>query len=1159
MPRVSVIIPSYNHEKFVAAAIQSVLEQTYQDFEIIITDDGSTDETVSVIKSFTDPRIKLFYFDCNQGACAAANNCISAATGEFIAMLSSDDVFARDKLEKQVSFLDLNPKIGAVLSYAEIIDDSGELLSEDHFYKHIFIQPNKTRFEWLNYFFFGGNCLCHPSALIRKECYDNVGLYDERFAQLPDFDFWIRLCIKYEIYIIPENLISFRVHKHEMNTSGNKPESHIRHALEAAQILKNYLCEEVYCDFAKIFLSIIDEISKNDKKLIPAFIAILALQINRPENQYFGIDTLYQIFKDKDVVRQLREKDINFSDLVGLSKSLDVFGLFSLNFPRVARSERQLWLLQEKLKKIQSKFQQFHQVKSQSYSYIEKQPLVSLCIPTYNGEEFITEAILSVLQQTYSSVEIIISDDNSTDGTVELVKSIQNNDSLVNIRIFQHQRYGLAGNWNFCISQAKGKYIKFLMQDDLLEPECIEEMVNLAEQDDEVGLVFSPRDIIMSKSAESDPASQFVYEGCKDLHKAWSKLKSIQSSQELLADPNFLDESPLNKIGEPTTVLIKKDVFERLGNFDPQLQQLIDLDMWFRIIGNYKTGFINKTLSYFRIHPRQASRTNFTNGESSKDSQRFYTKMLSSLEYSFLSAAHKHLISTRLAHMQNWQLLLQQPTEENFCSVTYPVIDPVGQKTDRSLLWSVMIPTYNPNLSYLEKTLKSILEQAFGVDQMQIEVVDDRSTQNDLEELVQRIGQGRVSFYRQPKNLGLIGNWNACIERARGHWVHILHQDDLVKPGFYNRLQTAFEIEPTIGAAFCRYFYMDEKGYEQALSPLERETPGVIPNWIERIAVSQRIECPSIVVKREVYEKLGGFCPEAHYAADWEMWKRIAAYYSVWYEPELLASYRSHSLSETSRLIESGANIADTRKAIEISQSYLPVTIAAELSHQARENCAFKALNVARQMLSKGNIDTAIAQIQEGIKSSQSSNTITSMLELVQEVVRNSHQHNLLPLDALNLFLPAFQEPLQEQQALALVDSLNLKDNSLVIFPNWNLSEDLIYEDLANVISHLMNHPDRDRTTLLMDRGNLTEEEATLFISGVVMNLVMETDLDVADELEIASIGQLSEMQWEVLLPRINARIVLEHENEQAIVLSKIESIPTYEVSSLSKVTNILT
>jgi hypothetical protein len=159
-------------------------------------------------------------------------------------------------------------------------------------------------------------------------------------------------------------------------------------------------------------------------------------------------------------------------------------------------------------------------------------------------------------------------------------------------------------------------------------------------------------------------------------------------------------------------------------------------------------------------------------------------------------------------------------------SFEYPVITPVSGGSNQPL-WSVMIPTYN-GTKYLEQTLRSVLEQDPGSDLMQIEVVDDCSTQDDPEELVMEIGQGRVSFYRQPKNLGLIGNWNDCIRRARGYWIHILHQDDLVKFGFYSRLRAAVEREPTIGAAFCRYFYMDEKGHEQALSPLERETPGIL-------------------------------------------------------------------------------------------------------------------------------------------------------------------------------------------------------------------------------------------------------------------------------------------------------------------------------------------
>ncbi|WP_375510572.1 glycosyltransferase, partial [uncultured Nostoc sp.] len=321
MPRVTVIIPSYNHEKFVGEAIQSVLNQTYQDFELVITDDGSTDKTVEIIKSFTDTRIRLFCFERNQGACVAANKCISEAKGEFIAMLSSDDIFAPEKLEKQVNFLDKNPEIGAVFGFAEIIDEYGnDFQDENHFYKHIFIQPNRTRFEWLNYFFFRLNCLCHPSVLIRKKCYDHIGSYDERFAQLPDLDFWIRLCLKYEIYIIPENLIKFRVLQNETNASGDKPTKHIRQSLEITQILKNYLKIEVNDNFLKIFPDILIDITSLETELAPFYVAMLALQVGNPAYKFFAIDTLYQIFTKKNIVIKIKEKySFEFSNLIILT------------------------------------------------------------------------------------------------------------------------------------------------------------------------------------------------------------------------------------------------------------------------------------------------------------------------------------------------------------------------------------------------------------------------------------------------------------------------------------------------------------------------------------------------------------------------------------------------------------------------------------------------------------------------------------------------------------------------------------------------------------------------------------------------------------------------------------------------------------------------
>ncbi|MEG3930308.1 glycosyltransferase, partial [Microcoleus sp. T3_B1] len=328
---------SYNHEKFVAETIQSVLDQTYQDFEFIITDDGSPDRTVDVIKKFDDPRIKLFCFPQNQGACAAMNNCINEAKGEYIAVINSDDAWLPEKLEKQVSFLDEHQEIGAVFTYTQIMDEnSNDFPDQEHFYKKVFIQPNRNRFQWLKHFFFSGNCLCHPSVLIRKQCYAVTGVYDERYAQLPDWDFWIRLCMRYDIHILPENLTKFRLLINEANASGNRTDVATRTTLEISQVLRNYLNPLVIEEFLKIFplmtnipeVGVSASIGEIERELVPFFLAKMALQIENPALKYFGFDLLYQMCSNAEIAGKLKNKySFDFKSLTGLATQQDIFGI----------------------------------------------------------------------------------------------------------------------------------------------------------------------------------------------------------------------------------------------------------------------------------------------------------------------------------------------------------------------------------------------------------------------------------------------------------------------------------------------------------------------------------------------------------------------------------------------------------------------------------------------------------------------------------------------------------------------------------------------------------------------------------------------------------------------------------------------------------------
>lgn len=298
-------------------------------------------------------------------------------------------------------------------------------------------------------------------------------------------------------------------------------------------------------------------------------------------------------------------------------------------------------------------------------------------------------------------------------------------------------------------------------------------------------------------------------------------------------------------------------------------------------------------------------------------------------------------------------------------------------------LWSVMIPSHNC-AGYLRQTLLSVLRQDPGPEVMQIEVVDDASTKDDPGMVVQEIGAGRVGFHRQAVNVGHSANFQTCLERARGRIVHLLHGDDAVRPGFYEKMGMAFERTPGLGAAFCRQVFIDEAGNEIWHSPSERESSGVLENWLERIAVRQLIQTPSIVVAREVYEQIGTFDRRLSWVEDWEMWVRIAAYRDVWFETGQLALYRMHGTSSTSRQLQSAENLRDVRRALSIIRRYLP---AERADASVNASLAFWADDALRNrvptFIRKGDLAAVRAQVEEVLRCSRSPATLAAVAGLL--------------------------------------------------------------------------------------------------------------------------------------------------------------------------------
>lgn len=324
-PTVSVIIPSYNHERYVKQCIQSVLDQTFQDFEMIVTDDGSSDRTVEIIEKFTDPRIKIFKNHTNKGASVAANNCIVNSYGKYVAMLSSDDIWFPKKLELQVNYLETHQDIPVVFSNVEWIDHNDRLIKGDHPYKQVFNVRNRTRFEWLRHFFSVGNSLCHPSSLIRKEKYLEVGLLDPSFASLPDYDLWVRFCLKYDIHILDQPLVYFRRISETANASGININNLIRNRFENKQILNHYLNIQDVQEFLAIFPGAIDY-GKPSPEIIPYLLGRVAIDSRTDFRMLWGLETIHALLKDEMKSKKLEVScGFTYRDFIQLAGECDAY------------------------------------------------------------------------------------------------------------------------------------------------------------------------------------------------------------------------------------------------------------------------------------------------------------------------------------------------------------------------------------------------------------------------------------------------------------------------------------------------------------------------------------------------------------------------------------------------------------------------------------------------------------------------------------------------------------------------------------------------------------------------------------------------------------------------------------------------------------------
>ena len=227
-PLISVVMSVLNREKYVPAAIQSVLDQSYTNFEFIIIDDGSTDRTLEVIRQFTDPRIRVMVNEKNLGISRSSNLGVKIAQGRYIARMDSDDVCLPRRFEKQVEFLRLHPEVGVLGTEVNELIGNGKAITRS---RNILTDPYSIKF-WL----LTDSVIYNPTAMINKEILLQVNGYDPAFNYSEDYELWTRLAKITQITVLPDPLLNYRIHPESVSVEKSEEQKQLHIAIARREI-----------------------------------------------------------------------------------------------------------------------------------------------------------------------------------------------------------------------------------------------------------------------------------------------------------------------------------------------------------------------------------------------------------------------------------------------------------------------------------------------------------------------------------------------------------------------------------------------------------------------------------------------------------------------------------------------------------------------------------------------------------------------------------------------------------------------------------------------------------------------------------------------------------------------------------------------------------
>jgi glycosyltransferase involved in cell wall biosynthesis len=598
-PLFSILVPTYNQAKFLPQALDSLRNQTYNNWEAIVFNDGSTDETPQVMENYAkkDSRIRIFH-KANGGVGSALNEGLRNVRGQWICWLSSDDLFEPNKLEVHLKAMEENPDIRFFHTNYYILDGGTSCRRPAKSNMDSFIPQKELqvlKFFEINYF----NGI---SVAIHRQVFDRVGWFNEKFRHGQDFDMWLRITALYPSVFINQRTCATRIHpeqgtKFTKGTALYDSPGIYDSAVACLEFLNSHEFPEL---FPALDLSLTKEAIfaiKNTLKVISNPLSF----INRCGYGQALIDRMHEwltqqasseiqsIMKSQFVrtIRSISNKELP-SETKAAIKSLPE----SLEKPFVYKTYDPVYEMEQHAERLEKRNE--HERASVVRNYLlqiseragekvreKKPPLFSIIVPTYNQAQYLSGALDSLLKQTFEDWEAVVVNDGSTDGSAEVMNQYAKKDPR--IRIIHKTNGGVASALNEGIKNTRGRWICWLSSDDLFEPDKLEIHVQAFKEHPDIRFFHTNYYIFDEKRGlkcvlEDDPRNFVAPVEFQVLH--------------------YLDRNCANGI----SVVIHREVFEQVGFFDEKYRYGQDFDMWLRINAQYRARFIDRKTVVTRWH-----------------------------------------------------------------------------------------------------------------------------------------------------------------------------------------------------------------------------------------------------------------------------------------------------------------------------------------------------------------------------------------------------------------------------------------------------------------------------------------------------------------------------------------------------------------------------